>query len=155
MDVRRGLLLLAVIAFTGAIFASAAAAASAGHATDSTLSPPAIHEPFGSPPPCTGKPGHRTTVQLEACLEREILKTDATIEGFDRAIVSRLSSTSQQRGFIAGARAWLAYRKADCEAMADLYEGGSLGPVVYAECVVARNAQRLKDLRKFRSIASA
>ena len=153
---RRVSLLLAAVAVTVALSAGVAQAGGAHSASTSTPAPPVIHEPFASSPlPCSGAPGHRTTLQLEGCLERGILKTDATIEGLDRSIVSLLGKASPQRGFIAGVRAWLAYRSADCEAMSGVYEGGTLAGVVYAECVAARNVQRIADLRKFRSIASA
>lgn len=34
-----------------------------------------IHEPF-TPLPCVGAPGHRTTLQLEGCAEKQILRSD-------------------------------------------------------------------------------
>jgi uncharacterized protein YecT (DUF1311 family) len=114
--------------------------------------PPAIHEPFASASlPCTGTPGKRTTVQMEGCVEREILATDAKIESLDDSIVSLLGRASPQRKFIAGVRAWLAYRRADCKSISSLYEGGSFAPVAEGECVIARNEQRIKDLRGLRT----
>ena len=41
--------------------AAADAAASPGQARVAKLSPPVIHDPF-TPLPCTGAPGHRTTL---------------------------------------------------------------------------------------------
>lgn len=111
-------------------------------------SAPVIKEPFESAPlPCEGSPSNRTTVQQEGCAEQQILKTDAKINALNKSIFTLLSAT-QKKQFITANTAWLAYRHADCVSM-QMYEGGSEGPVIYAQCVAERNAQRIKNLTAF------
>ena len=114
------------------------------------LSPPVIHERF-TPLPCSGKPANRTTLQMEGCAEHQILRTDATINALAKSIFFLLHNDLAKRRFIAAQRAWLAFRHADCLSVSDLFQGGTEAPVLDAECTVERNADRIKDLRTFRS----
>ena len=123
----------------------AAGAATAGAAR---LEPVVIHETF-TPLPCSGAPGHRTTLEMEGCAEKQILKIDAQVNVLAAQIFSILPDNRARRDFNAAQRAWLSYRKADCFSMSDVFEGGTEAGVLDAQCVASRNGQRLKDLRTF------
>jgi uncharacterized protein YecT (DUF1311 family) len=114
------------------------------------LSAPVIHETF-TPLPCKGKPNSRTTIQQLGCAEQQILKTDKQIDALSVSVFSRLHDDAARRRFIAGAKAWLAYRRADCASRSDVFEGGTQAPVVAAQCQALRNSARIKDLRTFKS----
>jgi uncharacterized protein YecT (DUF1311 family) len=121
-------------------------AAAAGPAA---MAPPVISESF-TPLPCRAKP--KTTLDFEGCAERRIVRSDKAINDRVRAIFSLLKrrrSVSAQRRFVRGERAWLTYRRTVCASRADVYEGGSEGPVVFADCQVGANAAHLKELRTF------
>jgi uncharacterized protein YecT (DUF1311 family) len=140
---------LAVLATTAATIALAAAApagASDGHAAKPA--PPVIHEVF-TPMPCTGKPGRRTTLQLEACSEQSILHSDKQIDTLNAKIFNALPTNSARRDLIAGHRAWLAYRKSYCQSVSDVFQGGTLAGVVYADCAATVNSQHVSNLRTF------
>jgi uncharacterized protein YecT (DUF1311 family) len=128
------------------------AAAPAGAATARTakLSPPVIHEPF-TPLPCTGAPGHRTTLEMEGCVEQRILASDGKIDALNVAIFGRLFDAAARRRFIAGHNAWLTYRRAYCLSASDVFEGGTAAGVVYADCVAGVNSEHVKDLKAFRA----
>jgi uncharacterized protein YecT (DUF1311 family) len=140
---------IAVLAATAAAVALAAAGpagASGGHAAK--LAPPVIHEVF-TPMPCTGKPGKRTTLQLEACAEQSILRGDRQINALNAKIFSALPSNSARRDLIAGHKAWLAYRKSYCQSVSDVFQGGTLAGVVYADCAATVNRQHVSNLKTF------
>lgn len=139
-------LLAAVVA---AALASAVGSATADHARATKLSPPAIHESF-TLLPCRGNPGSRTTLELEGCAEHQILRTDKSIDALERTLFYRLGTASARGDLIAAARAWVRYRHSDCLSNSDVYQGGTLAGVVFADCVVARNQQRIKDLTTFK-----
>jgi uncharacterized protein YecT (DUF1311 family) len=122
--------------------------AGANRARSANLTPPVIHESF-TVLPCTGKPGSRTTLELEGCAEHQILKTDKSIDALEKTIFHLLRTGSARRDLIAAARAWLNYRHSDCLSTSDVYHGGTLAGVVFADCFVARNKQRIKDLQAF------
>jgi uncharacterized protein YecT (DUF1311 family) len=138
--------LLALTAVAAATLIAGSASGLVSH--PAKLSPPVIRESF-TPLPCGGKPGSRTTVQQEGCAERQILTTDARINALERSIFTRLRDDAARRRLVAAARAWLAYRRADCLSVSDVFEGGSQAPVTFARCAATRNVQRIKDLRTF------
>jgi uncharacterized protein YecT (DUF1311 family) len=142
----KGISLLAAMALAAVL--SLVASADANPAGAAKLSPPVIRESF-TLLPCTGKPRSRTTLELEGCSEHQILTTDASIDALEKTIFHLLGTDSARRDLIAAARAWLNYRRSDCLSTSDVYQGGTLAGVVFADCFVARNEQRIKDLKAF------
>jgi uncharacterized protein YecT (DUF1311 family) len=128
--------------------AAEAAASGVAPAAAAHVSAPVIHERFTALP-CTGQPANRTTVQQLGCAEQAVLRGDKRIDAESKTVFSRLADDPARRRFVAGARAWLSYRNADCTSRADAFEGGTQGPVVAAQCMAARNQTRLADLRAF------
>jgi uncharacterized protein YecT (DUF1311 family) len=107
------------------------------------LSAPVIHERF-TPLPCPRHPS--STVDLEGCLERSILRADAAIDGRAKTIFFRLRPGSARAAFVRGEHSWLRYRNATCTAQASTFAGGSGQPVVYARCLLSRDRRHLADL---------
>ena len=128
----------------------AAAPAGAAPARAANLSPPVVHEPF-TPLPCTGAPGHRTTLEMEGCAEMRILASDGKIDALKVAIFGRLFDDAARRRFIAGHNAWLTYRRAYCLSASDVFEGGTAADVGYADCVAGDNSEHVKELGAFRA----
>jgi uncharacterized protein YecT (DUF1311 family) len=112
---------------------------------------PVIQEGF-THLPCPRGRAARTTIGAEGCLEKKILRTDAEINARARAIFRLLYDTTAKKRFRAGERAWLAYRKASCRSVADVYRGGTAGPVAFADCVVSRNRQHVTELAQFETL---
>lgn len=113
------------------------------------LEPPVISESF-TLLPCPAKP--KTTLDFEGCAEHRIVRSDRAINAEVRtifALLERRRSRSAQVRFVRGERAWLVYRRTVCASRADVYEGGSESPVVFANCEVGINAAHLKELRTF------
>lgn len=126
----------------------AAADGGATRAHVAALNPPVVRESF-TPLPCGGTPPNRTTVQQEGCAEQQILKTDKAINSLNKAISAKLRDDPARRRFIAGDKAWFAYRGAYCLSVSDVFEGGSQAPVLDAECASRINSQHIKALREF------
>jgi uncharacterized protein YecT (DUF1311 family) len=125
---------IAALLVTVAAVSAAAARAAA---------PPVIHEPF-TPRPC---PAHAvTTVELTACAEQGVLKSDRAIDARARRIFGLLRSQAARASFVRGEQAWLRYRRASCSAESSGYAGGSGQPLVFATCERHRNATHLGDL---------
>jgi uncharacterized protein YecT (DUF1311 family) len=107
--------------------------------------PPVIREQF-TPLLCPRGRAAGTTLGSEACLERQILRTDAEINARVRTIFRSLRDAIAKRKLVAAERSWLVYRKARCRSVADLYRGGTAQPVLYADCVVTRNREHLQEM---------
>jgi uncharacterized protein YecT (DUF1311 family) len=138
----------AVATASAAIALATAASAGAAGAHAAKLAPPIVKESF-TPLPCTGSPGHRSTLQLEGCAEQQILRSDKQINALNKEIFGRLPSNSARRDLIAGHRAWLGYRKAYCLSVSDVFQGGTAAGVVAADCTASVNAQHVSNLKTF------
>ena len=142
----RPFLLLGLAA--GGVLLGAWAPAIAAPAHTAKLSPPVIHESF-TPLPCSGAPGHRSTLEIEGCAEQQILASDKKIDALNQEIFWKLFDAAARRRFIAGHNAWFAYRRAYCLSASDVFEGGTEAAVVDADCTAAVNSQHVKDLKAF------
>jgi uncharacterized protein YecT (DUF1311 family) len=110
-----------------------------------------IREAF-TPLPCPKNP--QTTVALEGCAEKAILLTDHAINARVKQIIGLLRTRSAKATFVAGEKSWLRYRRSSCTAEASFYDGGSAQPVVYGNCIVARNRTHLRDLAVLKATLS-
>jgi len=145
-------LVAAIAAAVGALGASGVALRPGGSdlARGSGAHAPVIREPF-TPLPCSGSPGHQTTLQEEGCAEQRIGRSDTQINALSASIFSLLSDPGSRRDFIAAQQAWLRYRKADCLSRSDQFRGGTLAALLDAHCTAERSAQRVTQLRTFRT----
>jgi uncharacterized protein YecT (DUF1311 family) len=108
------------------------------------LAPPVVHEPF-TLLPC---PRHAvTTLDMEGCAEHAIVRTDATINALARQIFGLLETADGKRAFVRSEARWLAYRRDSCAAEASKYAGGTLSPLLDAQCQADRSATHVRDLR--------
>jgi uncharacterized protein YecT (DUF1311 family) len=87
----------------------------------------------------------QTTIAVEACEEQALLKGDAAIDARVRTVF-RLLPAPGRAAFVHGEAAWLAYRRATCNAAASRYAGGTIEPVEFASCEVRVNATHLAEL---------
>jgi uncharacterized protein YecT (DUF1311 family) len=142
------MLVPALVPVVAALLASSCTSTRPSTAT--TPAPPTLpdfRERFTPVLPCPRKPV--TTLDMEGCAERDIVKTDAAIDAQARAVFSLLTSRGR-RAFVSAERSWLAYRKASCTVEASKYEGGSLEPVIFGLCVVKKNRSHLGELSALR-----
>jgi uncharacterized protein YecT (DUF1311 family) len=115
-------------------------------AAGSKLEPPVIKETF-TPLPCPAKP--TSTLEFEGCAEKQTLKTDAQIDATVRVVFGLLDDDAARGHLVKGERAWLAYRQASCLSLSDRYAGGTLAPVEFGQCAVARNKTHLSEVKAF------
>jgi len=119
-----------------------AAAASAGA--------PVIHEPF-TPLPCPSSP--QTTLAIEGCDEKAILASDRSIDR-DAARIYALLGREARPSFVQAEASWLRYRESSCSAEASKAQGGTLAPVLAAQCDVDLDQTHLGDLRGMAQVLS-
>ena len=107
------------------------------------LSPPVLRETF-TLLPC---PRHAvTTLDLEGCAEHAIVRTDATINGIARRIFGLLATADGKRAFVRSEARWLDFRRDSCAAEASKYAGGTLAPLLDAQCQADRSRTHVRDL---------
>jgi len=110
--------------------------------TATTLQAPGVIHEYFTLLSCS--PG--TTIGLEGCSEHQLLMLDARIVASQRNIFSLLRSRAARGRFAIGTREWLLYRRSTCLVASDAYEGGTLAPVTYANCLVLVDHDRLDEL---------
>jgi uncharacterized protein YecT (DUF1311 family) len=117
------------------------APASAGAA--SSASAPVVHEQF-TLLACPSKPS--TTVQIEGCAEHKVIALDTKIDALNATIFSKLTKAGRPE-FIATNSDWVKYRNQACTAEASVYSGGTIQPIVYANCLIAIDGTHLTELK--------
>jgi len=105
--------------------------------------PPVIREPWTALP-CPTDP--RSTIEIEGCLERSVVRSDRGINARSATIFHLLRTRSDRVAFVEGEQAWLRYRRRSCSATASVYSGGSAEPLAFLRCEANRNARHLADL---------
>lgn len=90
-----------------------------------------------------------TTIGLEGCAEHQILHLDASINTLRRHLFSTLRTSVSQKDFVDAEIAWTAYRSSSCHSEADIYQGGTLAPVVFANCLARSDQRHLIALHEF------
>ena len=67
-----------------------------------------------------------------------------------KTIFGLLHTPPARLSFVQGEQSWFRYRHTSCSAQVSNYAGGSIQPVVYADCIAARNKTHLADLAAIR-----
>lgn len=85
----------------------------------------------------------RTQLQLNRCWAREAESSGKRLA----AAIGKLLKDTPVRGKVETAQTkWAEYRDAQCDAVAAIYEGGSMQPMQRASCVVHLTDQRIAEL---------
>lgn len=151
--VRQRILFIAIVAvlLVGAFFlgrdSSRRSSAPTTVATTST-SPhvPVLHEPF-TLLACN----QLTTIGLEGCAEHQILHYDGLINHQREQLVATLRTAAARDAFINAEVNWTRYRSNFCSSEASADSGGTLYPVVYANCEVNSDQRHLTALHELAS----
>ncbi|MGK9164662.1 DUF1311 domain-containing protein [Inquilinus limosus] len=84
---------------------------------------------------------------LNQCAGAAYKKADAALNATYRQIMARLKGNdAAAKALVAAQRAWIAYRDAECRFMASGVEGGSVQPMIVAQCLEQVTSQRTDDL---------
>ncbi len=92
-------------------------------------------------------PQHTVTQsQMDSTAGHAWKSADAALRKFYKAY-SAVLDPGQRKLFEVVSTSWLTYRKAYCEFQASAAVGGSVYPMVYADCMANQATMRLKELR--------
>jgi uncharacterized protein YecT (DUF1311 family) len=88
----------------------------------------------------------QSQADMNDCWGREYRSVDATLNQVYRQLVAMLND--EERSQLKEAQtAWLKYRDANCEFVADQYKGGTMRPMVHAICLGDMTRNRTAELR--------
>jgi uncharacterized protein YecT (DUF1311 family) len=86
---------------------------------------------------------------MEGCAEAQLLRADKRLNEQVAIVFHRFPTTGQKRDFVTAETSWFNYRGDDCQSFSDIFEGGTIAPVDYAECEVQDDVTRSTDLHLF------
>jgi len=88
----------------------------------------------------------QSQAEMNMCAGKEYQAADAELNKTYRKLVSMLNDDDKLQ--LKGAQnAWLKYRDANCEFVADQYKGGSIRPMIDGLCLAGVTKNRTAELR--------
>ena len=88
----------------------------------------------------------QTQAEMNICAGKEYQAADAELNQTYRKLVSMLDD--EEKSQLKGAQnAWLKYRDANCEFVADQYKGGSIRPTISGLCLADMTRNRTAELK--------
>ncbi len=95
------------------------------------------------PKPCEDA---QTQADMNICWGNEYQKADATLNKTYQQLTAMLND--EEKAQLKNAEnAWLKYRDANCEFVADQYKGGSIRPMIAAICLADVTTNRTTELK--------
>jgi uncharacterized protein YecT (DUF1311 family) len=88
----------------------------------------------------------QSQADMNDCWGREYKAADATLNQVYRQLVAKLDDEEKTQ-LKEVESAWLKYRDANCEFVADEYKGGTMRPMAYAICLAEMTKNRTAELR--------
>jgi uncharacterized protein YecT (DUF1311 family) len=95
--------------------------------------------------PCADADALRSPEQM-ACAEKELRAAEAELKQARARLTTDLEAPSRLR-MRQAERAWLRYRKSNCDAEASIYEGGTIQPLIRTRCLARVTRARAEELR--------
>src|SRR5205807_10485272 len=88
----------------------------------------------------------QTQADMNICWSNEYKSADATLNQVYRRLVSKLDDEEKTQ-LKEVETAWLKYRDANCDFVADQYKGGTIRPMIDAICLADMTKNRTAELR--------
>jgi uncharacterized protein YecT (DUF1311 family) len=95
------------------------------------------------PFPC---PNAESQAEMTICWGKEYKAADAILNQVYRQLVAKLNEEEKSQ-LKEAQTAWLKYRDANCDFVADQYKGGSMRPMIAAMCLAEMTGNRSTELK--------
>lgn len=90
----------------------------------------------------------QTQSEMNICASIAYQNADRKLNQVYQQLLPKLSAAHKQK-LISAQQAWIKFRDSSCEFERSAYEGGSLAPMIYSNCLADVTEQRTKDLRRY------
>jgi len=91
-----------------------------------------------------------TQLDLNECYGEQFRNADAHLNGVYASLLKQLQSEKSEtatKKLQAAEKAWIRYRDLHCEAARFEFEGGSMSPMVWAQCMAMTTDHRIEALK--------
>lgn len=97
------------------------------------------------------------TLEINACAEQEQQLVEKKLNQTYQAVMQMMSQpdlpsmsfAAVKKDLLESQRAWITFRKKDCDALYDFYIDGSIRNVVYISCMQKHAERRIDDLDRY------
>jgi uncharacterized protein YecT (DUF1311 family) len=89
----------------------------------------------------------KTQLELNECYGEQFRKADAHLNKIYASLLKQLGSGTATQKLKAAEKAWIQYRDLHCEAARSEFEGGSISPMVWAQCMAGVTDHRIEELK--------
>jgi uncharacterized protein YecT (DUF1311 family) len=90
----------------------------------------------------------QTQSEMNICAGIAYQNADRKLNQVYRQLLPKLSAARKQK-LITAQQAWIKFRDSSCEFERSEFEGGSIAPMIYSNCLADVTEQRTKDLRRY------
>jgi len=100
----------------------------------------------------------KDTVEMNDCTKIEFAASEKELNQVYRALLDALPKTASdynanaaevRKLLVEAQRAWVLFRKKDCDGVAELNAGGTMSTMIFFRCMQARGEQRSKELQEW------
>ena len=91
-----------------------------------------------------------TQLDLNQCYGEQFKNADAHLNKIYSSLVKQLQSVKNETAvqkLQAAEKAWIRYRDLHCEAARFEFEGGSMSPMVWAQCMAVTTQHRIEEIK--------
>ena len=91
-----------------------------------------------------------TQLDLNQCYGEQFRKADRRLNNVYASLLKQMQSEKNETAIQklkAAEKAWLQYRDLHCDAARYEYEGGSMSPMVWAQCMAMTTEHRIEELK--------
>jgi len=90
----------------------------------------------------------QTQLEINQCSKQSYQNADKKLNQAYKQLLPKLQRSRKQK-LIAAQQAWIKFRDSSCEFESSQYEGGSIAPSVYLNCLEKLTQQRTQELQEY------
>lgn len=90
----------------------------------------------------------QTQLEINRCSQLSYENADRKLNQVYKQLLPKLALPRQQK-LIAAQQAWIKFRDSSCEFERSAFEGGSIAPSIYLNCLETVTKQRLQQLQEY------
>jgi len=88
-----------------------------------------------------------TQLELNQCYGEQFRKAYAHLNNIYASLLKQLGNGTAAQKLKMAEKVWIRYRDLHCEAARSEFEGGSISPMVWAQCMAATTDHRIEELK--------
>jgi uncharacterized protein YecT (DUF1311 family) len=90
----------------------------------------------------------QTQAEMNILANKDYKAADAKMAKIYKKVLNSLTNASDKKLLLEAQRAWIKYKETHCKLVANAYKGGSIQPLIYANCLTSITEARIKALEE-------